>query len=839
MKRFIYLAIALGCIACTPKPVKSDLRAPSYPLITIDPYISSWSSADNLYDDAVRHWTTSETPLTGVLRVDGECYRFMGAETEEKVMVAPMGCFEPWVGRYTMTKPAENWASPEFNDRSWKRGEAPFGNHPRIKPRTTGWNDGYIWVRREVQLTDEMIKNNKFYAYCSYDYGGKIYINGEQLANRLGYCDTHFRWVDIPQEVIEKSKNGKVLMAAQVRRSKNNTPTLLDMGLYRAVPIANKPFERTAEQLSADVQATRTIYTFRCGEVDLKLTFMAPLLLDELDLISRPVNYISYEVKANDGKEHDVEIYFEANENWARHNMEQECVSESVSDERFDYLRCGTKEQMILGRSGDNVRIDWGYFYLATEKEKCLTATGSAQDIRNAFLKQGCIASSGEGNTMAVVHALEGVGEKEVGDYLMVGYDDIYSIQYFGENIRPYWNRKGDSTIEEQFALAAKEYASLCRRCERFDAEMMHDAIEAGGKEYAELCALAYRQCIAAHKLIETPNGELALLSKENFSNGCIGTVDVTYPSAPLFLLYNPELAKALINFIFYYSESGKYQQPFPAHDIGRYPWANGTVYGRPMPVEESGNMLILAGAISCVEDSAEYALKHWDMLKMWADYLIEHGMNTEDELCTDDFAGRMSYNSNLSVKAIMGVAALGDMAEMAGKSKEANYYTSKAREMADKWEKLAAEDGYFRLTLQGEGTFTTSRGETFDCQSSWSQKYNLVWDRLLGYDIFDEDIAKTEVAYYLTKQNKYGLPLDSRSTYTKSDWVVWSATMAESDEDFRAFIVPLHKFMNETVERIPMTDFYYTDRPVHRSFRARSVVGGYFIKLLDEKLND
>lgn len=94
-------------------------------------------------------------------------------------------------------------------------------------------------------------------------------------------------------------------------------------------------------------------------------------------------------------------------------------------------------------------------------------------------------------------------------------------------------------------------------QCTAFDSKLFTEAENAGGREYAELCALAYRQVMAAHKLVESPEGELLYLSKENFSNGCINTVDLTYPSAPLFLVYNPELQKGMMNGIFYYSESG------------------------------------------------------------------------------------------------------------------------------------------------------------------------------------------------------------------------------------------------------------------------------------------
>jgi hypothetical protein len=278
-----------------------------------------------------------------------------------------------------------------------------------------------------------------------------------------------------------------------------------------------------------------------------------------------------------------------------------------------------------------------------------------------------------------------------------------------------------------------------------------------------------------------------------------------------------------MLNPIFYYVESGKWEHHFAPHDIGVYPIANGQISETFLPVEESGNMLILAAAIATMEGNARYAELHWKTLSQWADFLVEKGFDPEYQENTDVFTGYSAHNANLSIKAILGIASYGRLADMLGHNDAVRKYTALARQMTLEWVKRADNGDHYRFAFDQEGT--------------WSQKYNLVWDKIMKINAFPHEVPENEIAYYLTIQNKYGLPLDSRHQYTKADWIVWSATLARNTADFQQLISPLYRFVNETTDRIPMSDWYWTDKPEHVSFRARSVLGGYFIKMMEEKL--
>ncbi|MEO8764163.1 MAG: DUF4965 domain-containing protein [Ginsengibacter sp.] len=800
-------------------------KAPAYPLITHDPYFSIWSMTDTLNASPTRHWTGADQPLLGLIKADGTIYRVIGTTGKAYENVIPAADDQPYSVKYTEKKPADGWEKEQFNDATWKAGKAPFSDNKTAEG--TGWFSKDIWVRRSFILNK--VDYNKLFLKIKHDDNTEVYLNGENIYSNVGWTGK-YQNISIEDAAKQKLKKGKNILAMHVANTAGGA--FLDAGIITDPATQKNPVEVTAIQNRVTINATQTIYDFTCGPVDATITFTSPLLVKDLDILSRPVSYITYSVKANDGNTHDVQLYFGASTNIAVNTPEQEVTTGIHSNAQLNILKAGTTSQPVLQKKGDDLRIDWGYMYVAVPvASKAVQYITKAGETMRAFAKLSASAkkiwvanSSGKNLMLNTLIDVGKVGSTPKEQYFLLGYDDIYSIRYFKQNLRPWWNRIGDQTIEIQLSKAATEYKDVMKKCTDWNEVLKNDLQNAGGIIYADLCIIAYRQSIAAHKLLLSPQKEILFLSKENFSNGSINTVDVTYPSAPLFIAYNPELMKGMLNGIFYFSESGKWNKSFAAHDLGTYPIANGQTYGEGMPVEESGNMTILTAAIAKAEGNADYAKKHWKTLTTWTNYLVKEGFDPANQLCTDDFAGHLARNVNLSAKAIIGIGCYGMLANMMGMNDIGRRYSDTAKNMGQRWMQMADRGDHYSLTFERDDT--------------WSQKYNMVWDKVLKLGIFPKEAYDKEIKYYLTKQNKFGLPLDSRKTYTKSDWIMWSATLADNRQNFENLIDPIYKFVTETPTRVPLSDWHETTNGKQVGFQARSVVAGYFMKLLDFKLN-
>jgi len=810
----------LGCMFAGSLLKAQERKAPAYPLITHNTYFSIWSTTDKLYESSTQHWTGADHSLLGMINVDGGIYRFLGKETTTYRTVVPASDEKAYEVKYTESEPQGDWKAENYSANNWQTGATPIGDDE--KNVKTVWKSHDIWVRRTFNVANPA-SISELFLKINHDDNIEVYLNGKKIYTKEGWTN-NFQYIALSNSDKNALKAGSNVISIHLINTAGGR--FLDFGLVEKLKDKAEKVQ-LAKQKSVDINATQTIYNFTCGKVDLKLTFTSPLLMNDLGLFARPVSYVSYQVKANDGKTHQVKVYLSASSNIAVYRPTQEVAATKYATAKLSVLKTGTVEQPVLQKASDDMRIDWGYFYVAAPKTgNAIQFVTAEKDAADAFRKDNSASTVKQGKMLALntVIPFGTVGKAAVEKYVELGYDEIYSVQYFNKNLRPWWNTSGKETIESQLTAAADEYKTVIRKCETFNKNLYADALKSGGKEYADLCVLGYRQSIAAHTLAKSLQGEILWLSKENNSGGFINTVDVTYPSAPLYLIYNPELLQGMLNGIFYFSESGKYPHPWAAHDLGTYPLANGQTYGEPMPVEESGNMIILTAAIAKAQGNANYAKAHWKTLTTWVDYLTKEGLDPKTQLCTDDFAGHLARNANLSVKAIVGIACYAQMAQTLGYNEVAKKYRDIAESMVPKWIEMADAGDHYALT--------------FDNKNTWSQKYNLVWDKVLNLNLFPQKIYDTETKYYLTKQNKYGIPLDSRKAYTKNDWILWTATFAPTQKEFEALIHPVYKHAIETDSRVPLNDFYDSNTGIRDNFKARSVVGGFYMKMLADKLN-
>lgn len=607
------------------------------------------------------------------------------------------------------------------------------------------------------------------------------------------------------------------------------------------------PGYRKMTQTGCVIRPMTTVYTFETDAVALELKFTSPLLLTDLMLLSRPISYISYRITPKDDKPHTVDIHFGfTGEFCVDRNDQQVHIARTPHSV---YFSSGT--QNMLQKSGDGHRIEWGEFHVIAPdfRPRVSALRNFVQHLRETYGNNNRYV-----NTVVTMRELgpdryemyEKVSvfpdfptisiskhfdleNAPVSGFVALGYNDIKSVQYFGENIEAYWRKDGD-TFNDIVTKSLREYGSIMERVNDFEEELLAKARNIS-PNYADILALSYRQTIAAHKLT-WHDGKLQFFSKENYSNGCMATVDVTYPSIPLFLLYAPELVEGMLNPIFKMVEKGLWDYPFAPHDVGTYPLANGQAYGytlwyvrngdpltKQMPVEECGNMLLCVAAACHAKGDCSYFLENAPILKQWADYLKAVGYDPEHQLCTDDFAGHLAHNCNLSLKAICALAAYAELLRATGNPTEADTYRAAAEAMAARWEVEAMDGDHYKLAFDQPGT--------------WSMKYNLVWDKLLDLHLFSQRVYDLELAYYRTQLNPYGLPLDSRGDYTKTDWQLWCAALFRDSEFTGEIVDRMHRFLQDSPDRVPFSDWVFTSDPKVRGFQARSVQGGLFILLL------
>jgi hypothetical protein len=605
-------------------------------------------------------------------------------------------------------------------------------------------------------------------------------------------------------------------------------------------PSTVQDFERALDQTGLEVTPTRSTFTLEGGGVQLVVEFLSPIEPGDLRRQSIPLSYVLISARSIDGQVHDVQIYADISGEWTSGDDTQEITwSPSQSSDANGTLQIWSVQlasQQPL--TEQDQQAAWGNTVWATPVSPRLSYQ-SGQDIvvRGQFVSDGKLANTNDTDYRAIqdnwpvfafctdLGQLNAVTQTVP---LAIGLVRTPAVSYQGQDLQPLWTAEF-ATWQDMLGFFFTDLPAAQGRAASLDSRITADAEAAGGKSYAGLCSIALRQAYGGTELVVGPAGQPWAFLKEISSDGNVSTVDVLYPASPSWIYADPGYLALLLEPLLAYAESGLWPQPFAPHDLGSsYPVASGhnDGGGENMPVEESGNMLIMAAAYiqRTPSAAASFATAHYAILKQWADYLVANLPDPGFQNQTDDFAGPIAHSVNLALKGIIAVAAMSQIAKAAGNAADAASYQTQAQQFIGYWQSHAQDPSAPHLDL----TYNGSDGG----DGTWGTSYNGFADRLLGTGLVPASVLAEQAAWYASMSNLFGLPLQVPHSYAKSDWEMFTAAWLSAYPVSQQLIEQVYSYANTTPSRVPFSDLYDTRTGQQVGFQARPVQGGIFALL-------
>jgi hypothetical protein len=594
------------------------------------------------------------------------------------------------------------------------------------------------------------------------------------------------------------------------------------------------------EQTNLTLTATRSVFTLQSSGVQITLEYLSPIEPGDLQRQSIPMAWVLVTAQSIDGASHDVSLYLDVTGEWLSGDPTQRFTwapaSVPYSGGSVQAWTMQLAEQQILTEIDD--RAQWGTIILATPRISGLSyQSGPSSTVRTQFVDQGVLLDTDDTSYTSIggdgfpsfgfALDLGQVGSQPQTRQFSLGQVRTPLVSFLGAPLQPLWTEYF-SDWQRMLAFFHADITGARRRADTLDAKVSADARKVGGAEYEALCVLSLRQAYGATELAVGPDNLPWAFLKEIASDGDTSTVDVIFPASPVWIYLDPQYLSLLLRPIFGYAASGQWTAPFAPHDLGPYPTASGYPHngGENMPVEESGNMIIMAAAYMRAAPGTTalvYLQSNYRWLKRWADYLVATLPDPGLQNQTDDFAGKIAHSVNLALKGIVAVAAMGQIAQGCGEPADAIYYRNRARQFIAYWLIHAQAPGHSHLGL-------TYRRPG---RREWGNTYNAYPDALLGTGLVPESVAAEQAAFYRTKTNRFGLPLQTPHRYGKTDWEMWLAAWLQRYPISQELIEREYRYANTTRSRVPFCDLYntITGDQVY-GFQARPVQGGIFALL-------
>lgn len=546
-------------------------------------------------------------PVTGILKVDGKSYRFLGGDSLRVSSLAPLSDGNlGWQGKYSYLFPGRGWEQRVYNDSLWNEGKGAFGSENGKFQAHTVWGAKNIYVRRHITIANkDDLKEHKVYLRYVYDDQIKLYCNGEYLFGKETSLPQTgcYRLTD---ETVARINNGDNVLAAYGGNKEGTA--FLDFGLY----VENKTYADAQPAIlkQTDIQATQTQFTFQCGDVELLIDFVSSSLSEKWDMTGWPVGFLSYQIHAEDEKEHTVEILFDVDMEW------------------------------LFGRSKTDswCEQDWRFvksdsLYLAMEADE---STFSSED-GHVILSQKLCAKNGDSGA------------------LLIGYEEGQTLQYGGESLPPLWKKDGTGEVKELMKSVGDRCQELKEECDKLDCQWSVQAIKTGNKAFVGQILSSYRHFISSHRFVLSSENKILCFGDT------LGNIREAYESFPTLLYFNRiDWMKSLLDPIFEYSEDVHWVKKYPPYDIGLYPLINKQVKLDDNAVSVAADILMMTAVIVEVEQDFSYADAHWNLLCLWADYLREkmekdvypcEGLLNEDDERVKCVLGLMAYRKLIQLK--------------------------------------------------------------------------------------------------------------------------------------------------------------------------------------------
>ncbi|KAJ3908017.1 hypothetical protein F5879DRAFT_794476 [Lentinula edodes] len=594
-----------------------------------------------------------------------------------------------------------------------------------------------------------------------------------------------------------------------------------------------------ATQVSAEFTSTRSIFVLSAGPVNLTVTFLSPIEPEDLVKQSFPFSYLSVSASCSDGSSHSVSVYTDITGEWL---ATDHTAAINWTTTTGDVL---THQSQLKNQTeyteGDGRILQGSMFYSTRNVDGATYQTGSSTVVRSYFISNGKLANTRDTNYRAIdndwpVFAFArslGQVTKDTPQYAVfsVGHVRDPVIKYIQNNGvtfegRSYYFWSTYSTISGAITAFLSDYSEALSRAKALD-EKLQTAASSISSDYADIVALSMRQTFGATELTISGSpgawntDDVLMFIKEISSDGNVNTVDIIMPAWPAFMYLNPKLGEYLLLPLLQYQATGQYPNEWAVHDLGgfRSPIANGHDQGldEKMPIEECGNMINMMLDYTQRTGDASLVKAYPIHLNQWAEYLVANTLFPANQLTTVDFDGPLPNQTNLAIKGIIGIQAMSVISrKYLDDAGSADSYSSTAASYLKTWQKYGISSDDTHLVLEAS---------LYGNQTSNVLAFNLAMDKLLGLNFIPDSVYSLR-AYIAPMKSKYGFALDSRSTYTSSEWMIWTA-MTTSTSVRDSFIKAIHNWVSSGKSKTPFTDRFDDATGSSSANKNRPVVGG------------